>query len=339
MDGYSLGATVADLIGKGRGILAADESTPTLTKRFDALDIPSTEESRRNYREMLFSTPRLSDYIGGVILYDETIRQHTQDGTPFPEALTAWGLVTGIKVDTGAKDLALSPGEKVTEGLDGLRERLAEYRDIGARFAKWRAVIAIGDGLPTDRCIQANAHALGRYAALCQEAEIVPIVEPEVTMDGSHTIQRCYETTALTLHQVFNEIFSQGVDPEHILLKANMVISGNECLEQADVQEVAARTIDCMRRVVPPVVPAIVFLSGGQSDELASAHLDAMNRLGEQAWDLSFSYARALQGPAIKAWRGDEGNNTSAQAALLHRARCNGAARAGKYSQDMEPAA
>lgn len=336
MNKRELESTIRSLIDDGKGILAADESTPTLTKRFSSVGIESTSDSRRDYREMLCSTPGLSDFVGGVILYDETIRQQTQDGRDFTAALADWGILPGIKVDTGAKDLAASDGEKVTEGLDGLRERLAEYHELGARFAKWRAVIAIGDGIPTGYCIHTNAHALARYAALCQEASIVPVVEPEVVMDGSHSIERCFDATRTTLHALFEELFTQNVSLEHVLLKANMVLSGKDSPDQADVQTVAQETVRCMRSVVPAAVPAVVFLSGGQSNELASAHLDAMNRLEEQPWELSFSYARALQGPAIEAWKGEASNVERAQAALLHRARCNSAARLGKYSPDME---
>jgi fructose-bisphosphate aldolase, class I len=331
-----LGATIEHLLGDGKGILAADESTPTITKRFDKLGIESTADSRRDYRQMLFSTPGIGDFISGAILYDETIRSETSDGTPFPEAMKQAGIMAGIKVDTGAKDLAGAPGEKVTEGLDGLRERLAEYYGMGARFAKWRAVIAIGDGIPSRYCIDTNAHALARYAALCQEAGIVPIVEPEVTMDGGHSIDRCYDATTATLHVLFDELYEQRVVLEHILLKANMVISGSECPEQAGVDEVADKTLECLRRVVPAAVPGVVFLSGGQSNELASAHLNAMNRRGPVPWILSFSYARALQGPAMEAWRGEASNVETAQKALHHRARCNSAARRGEYSEEME---
>lgn len=336
MNPNSLKSTVRAILDEGRGVLAADESTPTLTQRFTELDIASTEESRRDYREMLFSGPGLGAFISGMILYDETIRQKTKDGIPFPDAMAKAGIVPGIKVDTGAKDLAASAGEKVTEGLDGLRDRLAEYRVMGARFAKWRAVITIGDGIPTDRCIYTNAHALARYAALCQEADIVPIVEPEVTMDGDHTIETCYEVTERMLSVVFRELFDQHVALEYVLLKANMVISGKKCPEQAGVQEVAERTIDCLRNAVPAAVPGVVFLSGGQKDELASAHLNAMNLLDPQPWELSFSYARALQGPALRTWLGQDSLVEAAQQALYHRARCNHAARIGKYSPDVE---
>jgi len=334
-----LRSTIQHLLAEGKGILAADESTPTLTKRFDTLAIESTDESRRDYREMLCSTPGLNEFVSGVILYDETIRQQTRAGTAFHAALGEWGITPGIKVDTGAKDLAGSTGEKVTEGLDGLRERLHEYHAMGARFAKWRAVIAIGDGIPTVYCIHTNMHALARYAALCHEAGVVPIVEPEVTMDGDHTIEQCYDITKRTLHALFDELFAQNVELQYVLLKANMVISGTDNPRQAGVDEVADKTLDCMRSVVPAAIPGIVFLSGGQSDELATAHLNDMNRRGDQPWLLRFSYARALQGPALKTWRGEKANVDAAQRALYHRARCNSAATLGRYSPDMEHAA
>ncbi|CAN5762264.1 fructose-bisphosphate aldolase class I [soil metagenome] len=336
MSAPELGSTVRELIAEGKGILAADESTPTITKRFARLGIDSTADIRRNYREILCSTSGLSEFVSGVILYDETIRQQTRAGVPFPNALKEWGIIPGIKVDTGAKDLAGSNGEKVTEGLDGLRERLAEYGEMGARFAKWRAVIAIGEGKPTDYCLATNAHALGRYAALCQEAGVVPIVEPEVTMDGDHTIDDCYAATERTLHELFDELLDQHVELEHILLKANMVISGKDCPQQAGVEEVARKSIRCLRNVVPAAVRGVVFLSGGQSARLATAHLNEMNRLDDQPWRLGFSYARALQGPALESWRGEDANREAAQNALHHRARCTSAATLGKYSADME---
>ena len=326
------------LVAEGKGILAADESTGTIEKRFKSIDVESTEETRRAYRELLFTTEGAAEYISGVILYDETIRQRASDGTPFPELLERQGIVPGIKVDKGAKPLARAPGETVTEGLDSLRERLNEYRELGARFTKWRAVIDIGDGLPTPYAIHVNAHALGRYAALSQEANLVPIVEPEVLMDGDHTIERCYEVTEATLHAVFHELYFQRVELEGMLLKPNMVLSGKDAPEQAGVQEVAEQTIRCLKATVPAAVPGIVFLSGGQSDELATAHLNAMNAMGEQPWELSFSYGRALQAPALKAWGGKEENVAAAQEAYLHRARLNGAARSGSYSEEMEAA-
>jgi fructose-bisphosphate aldolase class I len=336
METRELSATAHELVAEGKGILAADESSGTIKKRFDSIEVESTEDNRRTYRQMLFTAPGASDYVSGVILFDETIRQSTDDGTPFPECLVAEGMIPGIKVDTGAKPLAGSPEEKVTEGLDGLRERLVEYRELGARFAKWRAVIAIGDGIPTPYCLHVNAHALARYAALCQEQGLTPIVEPEVLMDGDHTIERCYDVTTATLHAVYHELFLQNVVLEGTLLKPNMVLSGKDAPEQASVEEVAEMTVRCLRETVPPAVPGIVFLSGGQSDELATAHLNAMNALGEQPWELSFSYGRALQAPALKAWGGREENLEAAQQAFLHRARLNGAARSGSYSPEME---
>jgi fructose-bisphosphate aldolase class I len=329
--------TVArSLVAEGKGILAADESSPTIEKRFRSIDLPSTEENRRSYRELLFTTLGASEFISGVILYDETIRQKAKDGTPFPEVLSRQGIIPGIKVDEGAKSLAGFPGEKVAEGLTGLRERLSEYRDLGARFAKWRAVIAIGDGIPTAFCIKANAHALARYAALCQEAELVPIVEPEVLMDGPHTILRCEEVTTETLALVFSELLAHRVALEGTLLKPNMVLSGKECPTQASAGQVAESTVRAFRRVVPSAVPGIVFLSGGQSPEQATLHLSAMNALGRHPWELSFSYGRALQDPVLKAWKGDSGNVATAQRAFYHRARCNNAARFGKYTKEME---
>jgi fructose-bisphosphate aldolase class I len=334
-----LEATARALVAPGKGILAADESFPTIEKRFKTLEIESTEDNRRAYREMLFTTPGIGDHISGVILCDETIRQSASDGTPLPKVLERAGVIPGIKVDTGAKPLAGAEGEKVTEGLDGLRDRLDEYRGLGAKFAKWRAVIEIGDGLPSAYCIHVNAHALARYAALAQESGLVPIVEPEVLMDGDHTIDRCYEVTEATLQAVFNELFSQRIVYERMLLKPNMVISGKDCSEQASPEEVAEATVRCFRSVVPAAVPGIVFLSGGQSDELATANLNAMNRIGPHPWELSFSYGRALQAPALKAWNGEEAKVGAGQEALAHRARLNGAARSGEYTPDMEKVA
>jgi len=324
------------LVAEGKGILAADESSPTIEKRFRSINLPSTEENRRAYRELLFTTLGASEFISGVILFDETIRQKAKDGTPFPEVLSRQGIIPGIKVDEGAKSLAGFPGEKIAEGLTGLRERLSEYRDLGARFAKWRAVIAIGDGIPSTYCLRANAHALARYAALCQEAGIVPIVEPEVLMDGPHTIERCEEVTTETLGLVFSELLEHRVALEGTLLKPNMVLSGKECPTQAGVGQVAESTVRVFRRVVPSAVPGIVFLSGGQSPEQATLHLSAMNALGRHPWELSFSYGRALQDPVLKAWKGDPGNIAAAQRAFYHRARCNSAARFGKYTKEME---
>jgi fructose-bisphosphate aldolase class I len=337
--GKALEEVARALVAPGKGILAADESTGTIEKRLKSIDTPNTEDNRRDYREMLFRTKGAEEFVSGVILFDETIRQNAADGTPLRELLSRNGILPGIKVDTGAKPLAGSPKEKVTEGLDGLRERLAEYRSLGARFAKWRAVITIGEDIPTDYCISVNSHALARYAALCVEAGLVPIVEPEVLMDGAHTIERCHAVTTRTLHKVFRELFTQRVPLEQILLKPNMVLSGSECPTQANVTQVAEATLDCFRNAVPAAVPGIVFLSGGQSDELATAHLSKMNELGGGPWELSFSYGRALQAPALKAWRGQSANVAAAQQAYYHRAKCNGAARYGKYSAAMEKAA
>jgi len=337
MNGHEIEDTARALVADGKGILAADESSGTMDKRLEkVLDGPSTEEARRAFREVVLTAEEASAHISGAILYDETIRQSTEAGVPFPDALAEQGIIAGIKVDTGAKPLAGFPGEKVTEGLDGLRERLAEYHELGARFAKWRAVITIGDGLPTPYCIDANAYALARYAALCQEAGITPIVEPEVLMDGEHTIDRSEEVTEATLRAVFAALWHAGVALEGMLLKPNMVLAAYECADQASVEEVAQRTLRCLRRVVPAAVPGIVFLSGGQSDELASAHLDAMNRAPDQPWELSFSYGRALQATPLEVWRGEPSNAAAARAAYAHRARCTGAARRGEYSPEME---
>lgn len=336
MDLHELELTARSLVAPGKGILAADESTGTIKKRFDKVGVESTPETRRAYRELLFTTPGIGDYISGVIMFDETIRQSTADGRPFPSVLAEAGVIPGIKVDTGAKDLALSPGEKVTEGLDGLRERIAEYRELGARFAKWRAVITIGDGLPTRTCIEANAHALARYAAICVEGGLVPIVEPEVLMDGPHTIERCFDVTVWTLKAVYQHLFEHRVPLEGTLLKPNMVVPGSECPTQADAEEVASWTIRALRAAVPPAVPGIVFLSGGQSEEEATVHLNAMNAMGGQPWELSFSYGRALQASALEAWRGDPANVEAAQRAFYRRAKLNGAARSGSYTPEME---
>jgi fructose-bisphosphate aldolase, class I len=338
MDPHDLAATARAVVAPGKGILAADESSGTIEKRFKSIEVSSTEEHRRAYRELLFTTVGAGEFISGVILFDETIRQRTADGTPFPEALRAQGIIPGIKVDKGTKPLAGFEGEKITEGLDGLRDRLTEYRDLGARFTKWRAVITIGDGIPTQGCIDANAEALGRFAALSQETGLVPIVEPEVLMDGDHTIERCFEVTTATLVGVFAALRRHRVRLDGMLLKPNMVVPGSDRSEQASVQEVAEATVRCLRDTVPASVPGIVFLSGGQSDELATAHLDAMNRLAEQPWQLSFSYGRALQAPALKAWKGDPANGPAAQQAFYHRAKLNGAARYGSYRKEMETA-
>ena len=327
------------LVAPGKGILAADESTGTIKKRFDKIKVDNTEENRRDYREMLFTTKGCEEFVSGVILFDETLRQKASDATPLAQILTNKGIVPGIKVDKGPTPLAGSADEQITDGLDGLRARLAEYRTLGARFAKWRAVISITDDLPSDHCLSTNAHALARYAGLCVEEGLVPIVEPEILMDGTHTIERSHEVTERTLHLVFDALYQQLVPLEQILLKPNMVLSGYACPKQASVREVAERTIQCFQRVVPAAVPGIVFLSGGQSDEAASAHLSEMNRIGGFPWQMSFSYGRALQAPALKAWSGKKQNFAAGQNAFYHRARCNGAARYGKYSDAMEKAA
>ena len=324
------------IMADGKGILAADESNSTMGKRLAGIDVENAEENRRGFRELLFTTEGAEQYISGVILYDETIRQSTSDGTPFPKLMQELGVLPGIKVDTGAKPLAGSPEETVTEGLDGLRERLEEYYELGARFAKWRAVINIGDGLPTRYCVNVNAHALARYAALCQEQRIVPIVEPEVMMDGEHTIDRAFVVTRMTLHKVFDDLCVQRIKFDEMLLKPNMVMPGYDSGQDASVDEVAERTLECMYDVVPAAVAGLVFLSGGQSDELATEHLQAMNALGPHPWKLSFSYGRALQAPPLDAWRGEEGNVAAAQAAYLHRAKCNGAAARSEYSAELE---
>jgi fructose-bisphosphate aldolase class I len=328
--------TVRGMSAPGRGILAADESTGTIAKRFSANGIENNEENRRAYREMLFTTPGMAEFVSGVILYEETLGQKARDGTPFPALLARLGVVPGIKVDQGAKDLAGAPAEKITEGLDGLRERLARYKEQGARFAKWRAVITIGPGIPSAYCIDTNAHALARYAALCQESGIVPIVEPEVLMDADNTIDTCFDATSRTLESVFDELYRQRVALELMVLKPNMVVSGKKCPQQAPVQAVAERTLTCFHRHVPAAVPLIAFLSGGQSDEDATAHLSAMNAMGPHPWELSFSYGRALQAPALKAWAGKTANLAAGQRAFLHRARMNGAARRGAWKPTLE---
>lgn len=329
-------ATIAgELVARGKGILAADESNQTMTKRLLAVGAESTPESRRGFRELLVTTPGPEEHISGVILYDETIRQLASDGTPFPQLLGSGGMLTGIKVDTGAKPLAEAPDETVTEGLDGLRERLHEYHELGARFAKWRAVITIGDGLPSRYCMAANAHALARYAALCQEAEIVPIIEPEVLMDGDHSIERSEAVTREVLRAVFGELLDQRVLLEGMVLKPNMIMAAYGCPRQAGVEEVAARTLAVLREVVPAAVPGIAFLSGGQSDELASAHLNALNA-GDAPWQLTFSYGRALQARPLKIWAGVQANVSAAQTAFAHRVNCTAQARAGRYSVALE---
>lgn len=332
--------TANAMVADGKGILAMDESNPTCNKRFDSLGIPTTPESRRAYRDMLLTTPDLGNYISGAILFDETIRQTTLAGKPFAEYAQQVGIIPGIKVDTGAKELAGHAGEKVTEGLDGLRDRLAEYVEMGARFAKWRAVITIGKDIPSVGCISANALGLARYAGLCQEAGLVPIVEPEVLIDGDHTIERCFEVTETTLHRVFAALVEQRVVLDGIVLKPNMVISGKDCHSRAGIEEVAAQTVRCLLNTVPASVPGIAFLSGGQGDEEATAHLNVMNNMDVNLpWSLTFSYGRALQHAAMQIWSGDPANVDAAQKVGGHRARMNGAASMGAYSEQMERAA
>ena len=338
MDLDTMVMTAHVLVTPGKGILAADESTPTIAKRLAGIGVESTEAARRAYREILFTTPGLGDHISGVILFDEAIRQRSDDGTPVAEMLLRQGVVPGIKVDGGTKPFAGFPDEVVTAGLDGLRGRLADYATLGARFAKWRAVIRIGGDRPTSACVEANAHALARYAALAQEAGLVPIVEPEVLMDGDHTLARCAEVTEVTLREVFAQLARQHVVLEATLLKPNMVVPGQGCPDEATDDEIAVATISTMRRTVPAAVPGLVFLSGGQTDEQATSRLDAMNRRGPQPWELSFSFGRALQGPVLRAWRGDPGNRTAAQEALRRRATLNGEARRGTYEAAMESA-
>ena len=337
MSVQDLDSTVKALVAEGKGILATDETVATVTKRLNALHIESTPDSRRTYREMFFTTPGAAEFISGVIVYDETIRQKSSSGIPLAEVLSKQGIIPGIKVDTGAKPLAGSLEETVTEGLDGLRDRLREYRGMGAGFAKWRAVIRITDTLPSVTCVNVNAHALGRYAALCQEEGLVPIVEPEVLMDGNHTIERCEEVTGYVLHMVFNALYDQRVSLEKMLLKPNMVISGKACPKQATVTDVATATLRCLRRHVPAAVPGIVFLSGGQSDVVATKHLSAINTLETpRPWKVSFSYGRALQDPALQAWHGKAEQIKAGQQAFYRRARCNGAAALGKYTDALE---
>lgn len=338
MNAQALIGTAKTLVAGDRGLLAMDESTPTCNTRFARLGIPETEAARRAYRELIVTTPGLGECISGAILYDETIRQSKTDGTPFVKALADEGIIPGIKVDTGAKDLAGHPGEKITEGLDGLRDRLKEYLHMGARFAKWRAVIAVGDGIPSRGCIEGNAQALARYAALCQEAGLVPVVEPEVLMDGEHTLERCGEVTEKVLRTVFSQLYTQRVTLEGMILKPNMVLPGLACPEEATADEVADATVWCLLRAVPAAVPGIAFLSGGQSGTLASARLNAMNvRFKSRLpWALAFSFARAIQQPALEIWHGEEAHVSAAQQALSHRARCNQAARRGEYIAAME---
>ncbi len=337
MDTNLLSKTAAAMVAKGKGLLAADESNTTCEKRFKSIGVECTEANRRAYRDLLFSTKGIEEYVSGVILFDETLRQSAVAGNePFPSYLEKKGIVPGIKVDKGTHDLALCPGEKITEGLDGLRGRLAEYFKLGARFAKWRAVIMIGPGIPTHACLYANAHALARYAALCQEASIVPIVEPEVLLDGDHTIERCYEASEATLTALFAALRAHNVSLEHVVLKASMAVPGKDCPRQAGVDRVAEETVRCLKRTVPAALPGIVFLSGGQSDEAATAHLNEMARMPGLPWPLTFSFSRALQNPALKTWRGSPGNVAAAQRAFYHRARMNGLAAQGKYRPDLE---
>jgi len=338
MDDQKLTNTAKMLVAGNKGLLAMDESNPTCNKRFAKLGIPQTEEARRAYRELIVTTAGLGKCISGAILYDETIRQQKKDGTPFVKVITDAGILPGIKVDSGAKNMAGHPGEKITEGLDGLRDRLAEYSQMGARFAKWRAVITMGDAIPSRGCIEANAQVLARYAALCQEADLVPVVEPEVLMDGEHTLERCSEVTEEVLRTVFNQLSLQRVKLEGIILKPNMVLPGLTCPKQETVDEVACATVSCLLRVVPAVVPGVTFLSGGQSAELASARLNAMNAKFKSSnpWVLSFSFARAIQQPALEIWQGNETHVSAAQQALDHRAHCNRFACMGEYTASME---
>ena len=336
MNPSELARIAGAMVAKGRGILAADESTGTIKKRFDSIRLDSTEEHRRTYREMLFTAPSVAESVSAVIFYDETLRQKTKDGTPFPQYLTRQGIVPGIKVDTGAKPLAGFPGETITEGLDGLRERLIEYRGLGARFAKWRAVIDIGAGIPTSFAIEANAHALARYAALCQENDIVPIVEPEVLMDGDHSIDRCAEVTERVLERVFDQLFEHRILLEGMVLKPNMVISGKKAANRAPPQTVAEATVRVLKRHVPPAVPGIAFLSGGQSPAEATLHLSLINQLGPLPWSITFSYGRALQDEALKAWGGAGANFAAGQKEFLRRAKLTALATTGRYASDME---
>ena len=336
MDKALLSKTAAAMVARGKGVLAADESSGTCEKRFKSVNVECTEETRRTYRGLLFTTPGAEQYLSGVILFEETLRQKTNDGVLYPEYLAKKGILPGIKVDKGAMDLALCPGEKVTEGLDGLRGRLADYFKLGARFAKWRAVITIGESIPTHTCLYANAHALARYAALCQEASIVPMIEPEVLLDGSHTVERAEEATEAALRATYAAMAAHNVSLEHLILKTSMVVSGKECSRQAPVDEVAERTIRVLKRTVPAAQPGIVFLSGGQTDVAATAHLNAMAAMKGLPWPLTFSYSRALQNPALKSWRGQAGNAAAAQKAFHHRAHMNGLAAQGKWKPELE---
>ncbi|MEX1047897.1 MAG: class I fructose-bisphosphate aldolase [Akkermansiaceae bacterium] len=333
---HNLGHLAKRLVAPGKGVLAADESFSTIKKRLESVGVESSETTRRDYRQMLITTPGLGDFISGIILFDETIRQTTAEGEPLLEVIGRQGMIPGIKVDTGTVGMARFPGETITEGLDGLRGRLREYRELGARFTKWRAVIRITDELPTETCIRANAHLLARFAALSQEEGLVPIVEPEVLMDGDHSIARCHAVTEMTLRAVFDALFDQRVAFEEMLLKPNMVIAGTGCQSQPDAAEVAEATLNCFRRSVPAAVPGIVFLSGGQDEVSATRHLNEMHRLGRAPWELSFSYGRALQAPALNEWAGHHENRRAAQEILLHRAHCNSLARSGRYTQEME---
>jgi fructose-bisphosphate aldolase class I len=336
MDKQLLSKTAAAMVAKGKGILAADESSGTCETRFKSVGVECTEESRRTYRGLLFTTPGIEQFLSGVILFDETLRQKTSDGVPFADYLARKGILPGIKVDKGAHDLALAPGEKVTEGLDGLAQRLSEYFKLGARFAKWRAVITIGEGIPTHACLYANAHALARYSALCQQASIVPIIEPEVLLNGSHTIERCEEVTEATLRATYAALAAHNVAVEHVILKSSMVVSGKEASRQAGVDEVAERTLRVLKRTVPAAQPGVVFLSGGQSDVSATAHLNAMAATKGLPWPLTFSYSRALQNPALGTWKGQSGNVAAAQRAFHHRAQMNALASQGKWKHELE---
>ncbi len=336
MDTQLMTETARAMVAPGKGLLAADESAGTCKKRFDSVNVECNEENRRAYREMLFTTPGISEYVSGVILFDETLRQKTKDGTNFAEYLKKNGILPGIKVDAGVHEMALHPGEKVSEGLDKLAERMQEYFKLGARFAKWRAVITIGEGIPTQACLDANAHALARYSAICQAASIVPIVEPEVLLDGNHSAETSEEVHERTLATLFRELWKQDVCLEHVILKASMCVSGKENAHQAGVQEVAERTLRVLKRTVPAALPGVVFLSGGQTDENATAHLDAMNRIGGAPWPLTFSYSRALQAVPLKTWRGNAGNVPAAQKAFHHRARMNSLAARGQWNRNLE---
>jgi len=336
MDKALLSKTAAAMVAKGKGILAADESSGTCEKRFKTVNVECTEENRRAYRNLLFSTPGVEQYLSGVILFDETARQKANDGGPIPQYLAKKGILPGIKVDKGVANLPFTREEKVTEGLDGLQKRMREYFDLGCRFAKWRAVITIGPEIPTHSCLYANAHALARYAAICQEASIVPMIEPEVLLDGDHTAERSEEVHEATLRATYAAMAAYNVSPEHLILKTSMVVSGKDNKRQAGVDEVAERTVRVLKRTVPAAQPGIVFLSGGQSDEAATAHLNAMAAMKDLPWPLTFSYSRALQNPALKAWRGQPGNLAAAQKAFHHRAHMNGLAATGKWRAELE---